>query len=223
MPLQRADLKVALIAGMGGAAMTGLLRTVRTELIRGADVESAYMPPGKPAIYVLWHGRLLPCAFHFRAHKLATLISRNRDGDYVTRMIERWGYKVIRGSSSRGGAAALKTITQVLEAGTPVALTPDGPRGPMQRMKEGPLHAARLTGAPLVPAAAGAVHAAYFGRWDRFLVPTPFTWAPVALDQPIHIPRDADGEELERYRKLVEERINAVTQAVDEAARAHRG
>jgi lysophospholipid acyltransferase (LPLAT)-like uncharacterized protein len=216
------DLKGALIGGAGGAMVTGLLRTVRSELVAGEDVEAELMLPRTPTIYVLWHGRLLPCAFHYRKQRLATLISRNRDGDYISRVVEGWGYEVIRGSSSRGGAAALRQIVGALERGTSVALTPDGPRGPIQRMKEGPLQAARLTGAPLVPAAAGAVHAAYFGRWDRFLVPAPFTWVPVALGEPVYVDRNAPAGEIEQLRRLVEGRINAVTTLVDQAARAHR-
>jgi lysophospholipid acyltransferase (LPLAT)-like uncharacterized protein len=219
---RRPGLKGALIGRVGGPALTVLLNTIRSELILGQNVEAEFMLPRKPAIYLLWHGRLLPCAYHYRKQGLATLISRNRDGDYISEVVEGWGYRVIRGSSSRGGAAALRQIVQVLEGGTPVALTPDGPRGPMRQMKGGPLHAARMAGVPVIPASAGAVRAAYFGRWDRFLVPAPFTWVPVALDAPVEIPRNAGDDRIERYRRHIEGRINAVTEIMDEAARGHR-
>lgn len=217
------EVKGFLIGRVGGALLTSLMESVRSELVAGREVEAEIMFARRPAIYVIWHGRLLPGAFHYRKQRLATLISRNRDGDYIADMIERWGYRVIRGSSSRGGAAALRQIVQALEAGTSVALTPDGPRGPRQRMKLGPLQAARLAGVPIVTATAGAVRAAYFGRWDRFLVPAPFTWIPVALGEPLYVPPDTSDEALEAYRIELEERLNALTDLVDRAARDARG
>jgi lysophospholipid acyltransferase (LPLAT)-like uncharacterized protein len=216
------DVKGFLIGRVGGPLLTELMKSVRSELVSGAEVETEVMMTRRPAIYVIWHGRLLPGAFHYREQRLATLISRNRDGDHIAGVVESWGFRVIRGSSSRGGAAALRQIVQTLEEGTSVALTPDGPRGPRQQMKLGPLQAARLAGVPLVPATAGAVRAAYFGRWDRFLVPAPFTWVPVALGEPMWVPSDVADDQLEGYRALLEERLNALTDLVDRTAREGR-
>lgn len=214
--------RAALITGVGGSVLTRLLRSTRSELVRGHAVESNLVIPRAPAIYVLWHGRLLPCAFHYRELELGTLISRNRDGDYISRVVEGWGYRVVRGSSSRGGTAAMRRLVELLAAGTPIALTPDGPRGPRQKMKLGALRVAQLAGVPIVPTAAGAVRGAYFGRWDRFLVPAPFTWVPVALGDPVTISRDADEAELEREAERIESRLNDLTDFVDDAARSAR-
>jgi lysophospholipid acyltransferase (LPLAT)-like uncharacterized protein len=200
--------------------LTALLASARFELIAGHEVERQYVKPRIPAIYVLWHGRLLPCAYHYRKLRLGTLISRNRDGDHITRTIEGWGFTVVRGSSSRGGATALLELVRLLRAGTPVAVTPDGPRGPMQKMKMGPLHAARQSGAPIIPVSAGARSAWYFGRWDRFLVPRPFSRIRVALGSPYEVPRSSDDESMGALAERIEGELNRLTLLVDGKAEA---
>jgi lysophospholipid acyltransferase (LPLAT)-like uncharacterized protein len=210
----------AVIAAAGGATVTGLMRSCRYDLITGHEVDRAIIRSRKPAIYVLWHGRLLPCAFHYRDLDFGTMITRNRDGDYITGMIERWGFNVVRGSSSRGGSAALRSVLRLLRSGRAVALTPDGPRGPRQTMKVGPLIAAQIARVPIVPVSAGAARAWYFGRWDRFLVPKPFTRIPVGVGEPIEVPEDAGDGKLEEIRLSIERRLNQLTDQVDEAARA---
>jgi lysophospholipid acyltransferase (LPLAT)-like uncharacterized protein len=214
--------RTAAIAVLGGALVTGILRSSRWDLVAGREWEAGIVEAGVPAIYVLWHGRLLPCAYHYRRFGFATVITRHRDGDYITRMIQNWGYQVIRGSSSEGGMAALRAIIRVLRAGNSVAVTPDGPRGPRQKMKLGPLQAAQIAGVPIVPVSAGAVSAWFFGKWDRFLVPKPLTWIPVAIGEPVRISGRAGEEDLNRTAAVLEERLNQLTNLVDEHARARR-
>ncbi len=212
-----------LASALGAGLVTGIMKSARLELIEGEEYEASIVRAGKPAIYVLWHGRLLPCAFRYRELGLGTLISRNRDGEYITRMIERWGYNVIRGSSSRGATGAQLAIIRALREGMPVALTPDGPRGPRQKMKMGPIRAAWKTGVPILPVSAGATSAWYFGKWDRFLVPKPFAWIPVALGEPVHVDESATEDEMNVIASELEARLNRLTEVVDEAARARAG
>jgi lysophospholipid acyltransferase (LPLAT)-like uncharacterized protein len=213
----------ALAARAGGALVTGIMRSVEPELILGAETEREFVRAQKPAIYVLWHGRLLPCAWNYRHLGLRTLISRNRDGDHITGMIQRWGFGVIRGSSSRGATGAQMGIVRALREGASVALTPDGPRGPRQKMKLGPIRAAMATGVPIIPVSAGAAAGWYFGRWDRFLVPRPFTWVPVALGRPIWTGEPSSEEDVEEVAARVEMALNNLTEIVDDAARLGRG
>ena len=208
------------IARSGGALVTALLRTTRHELIAGHEVQETIVHHRLPVIYLLWHGRLLPCSWVYRDFGFATLISRNRDGDYITGVIEDWGYTVLRGSTSRGAATAQLAILRTLHEGTAVALTPDGPRGPRQKMKLGPLRAAQKAGVPVVPLSASASSAWFFGRWDRFLVPKPFARIPVALGSPIELPKDIGPEEMEARAEVIERELNRLTALVDDAARA---
>ena len=223
MPSERLErIKTTVISRGGGALITNLLRSGRQELIHGEEWERDILLARGPAVFILWHGRLLPCSFRYRGHGLATLITRNRDGDYITGMIESWGYHVIRGSSSRGGSEALRQIVRLLRQGMSVALTPDGPRGPRQKMKLGPIQAARLANVPIVPVSASAVSAWYFGSWDRFLVPKPFTRIPVAFGPPITVSPDTPVDQLEAVALRAEESLNEITRMVDEAARGSR-
>jgi len=215
-------LSPALISGLGGKLVGGLMASCSYEYIRGQQVVEEWLEPRRPAVYLLWHGRLLPCSFGNRRGRLGTLISRNRDGDHIAAIVEGWGYRVVRGSSSRGGSGALRELVRLLRQGIPVAVTPDGPRGPRQKMKQGPLLAARLAGVPIIAASAGASSAWYFGRWDRFLVPRPFTWIPMAFSEPIYIDPTAGQEELSLRAIEIEDVLNGLTKEVDEAARSRR-
>lgn len=206
-------------AAIAGAAVTALMKSTRSTLIAGEEVERTIVAAGSPAIYLLWHGRLLPCSWRYRHRGFGTLITRNRDGELVKRMFEGWGYHVVRGSSSRGGEAASREIIRLLREGSPVALTPDGPRGPMRSMKVGPLKIAQAAGVPIVPVSAAASRGREFGKWDRFTVPAPFAWCPCALGDPIEVASEATGEEIEAIRIHVEDALNRLTDLTDRAAR----
>jgi hypothetical protein len=103
-----------------------------------------------------------------------------------------------------------------IRRGRSVAITPDGPRGPREKMKLGPLYIAQRTGAPLIPALAGASRGWYFGGWDRFLVPKPFSRIRMGYGAPIYVPRDADETELERIAAHVEEKLTELKAQVDD-------
>lgn len=191
-----------------------LLATTRFQ-VSGAEHPEALRRAGQPFIYVLWHGRLLPLTYYHRGRDIVTIISRSRDGEHIARVVERWGYEVIRGSSSRGGTDALRQLVRRIRAGHDLAITPDGPRGPRQKMKPGALLAAQLSGAPIVPLSGGCDRAWWFEGWDRFLVPKPFATVRLAYGKPHVIPRDADDAELERRGAALEETLDRLTEEVD--------
>ena len=207
-------LKVRAASRLGGGMLTALMRTTRVER-SGTEHYDAWIGRGRTAIYVLWHGRLLPCSYYHRHQGLATLISRHRDGDYIAGVVERWGFRVVRGSSSRGGAAAMLQMVRLLRSGVPLAVTPDGPRGPRQKMKTGPLFAAQRAGVPLIPVTAGTDRAWWFEGWDRFLVPQPFARIRLAYGEPLFVPEEAPPDEVERLAQVLEERLDALTERVD--------
>lgn len=198
--------------------LEALLRTARVTVLGSEHVE-AMDRAGDPYVAVFWHSRLLPIAFAYRDTGIATLISRSRDGRLIAEVAERWGYRVERGSSSRGGTAGLRAVVRHLRARRRVALTPDGPRGPARVMKAGPLRAARLTGAPVVPVAVSAHPAWRAGSWDRFLVPLPFARVLIRFGPPVPVPPDTPDDELERMRVRLEADLNELVDRVDEDAR----
>jgi lysophospholipid acyltransferase (LPLAT)-like uncharacterized protein len=203
------------LAGFAGEQLLNtLLGTVRFRVMTAAP------PTGKPVIFTLWHGRLLPLTYFHRNQQITTLISRSGDGEYIARVVERWGYATARGSSSRGGSSGLREMIQAARHGSSLAITPDGPRGPRQKLKPGVLNAAQLTGLPLVPMSGAATKAWWVEGWDRFLIPKPFSTMYVRYAEPIHIPRAATAADLLVFEREVEQTLNDLTEQADADAHA---
>jgi lysophospholipid acyltransferase (LPLAT)-like uncharacterized protein len=198
----------------GRTALDALLGTVRFRIVAPEP------RTGGPVIYTLWHGRLLPLTYLHRRQTITTLISRSGDGEYIARIVERWGYRTARGSSSRGGGTALREMVKAARAGHSLAITPDGPRGPRQKLKRGVLTAAQLTGLPLVPMSAGASRAWWIEGWDRFLVPKPFATLYVRYGEPVFVPRDATEDGLAELERRVETVLDELTTQTDADAGA---
>lgn len=208
-------------AGAAGKHFLDALMATVSFRIRGPEPHKAIVEQGKGVIYTLWHGRLLPLTYFHRQQNIATLISQSSDGEYIARVVERWGYTAMRGSSSRGGSGALREMVKVARSGRSLAITPDGPRGPKQKLKPGVLLLAQLTGQPIIPMSASATRAWWVdARWDFFLVPKPFAKVYVRYEAPVYVPRKADEAELARIGTAVEETLVALTAATDRDAHA---
>lgn len=151
--------------------------------------------PVAPAVVAFWHGDMLPAWLRFAHSDATALVSRSRDGGLLTHLLESWGFTVVRGSSSKGGDEALAEMTEAARRGL-VLVTPDGPRGPAQRMKPGAVVAAHRAGVPLYLCRVRTGWAIHGTHWDRFLIPLPF--AAIELDyRRIDIPAAADRAQIE--------------------------
>lgn len=165
------------------AALGSLAATWRVE-VHGDRHRAAIA--GGPFLFALWHHALLPLLWHHRQRGIALLISQHRDGELVARAAQDLGYRVIRGSSTRGGGAAFRGVLRMLDRGIPVAITPDGPRGPDRVVKPGIVRAAHLAGVPILPVSAEAGRAWRAASWDRLLIPQPLSRVRVAYGRAIH-------------------------------------
>jgi lysophospholipid acyltransferase (LPLAT)-like uncharacterized protein len=145
-------------------------------------------------IYCFWHEHLLPGFHRFRHHELIALISPSRDGERLSSVLQRWGYTLIRGSSSRKGLTSLRQSIRALRDGKSIVITPDGPRGPRRVAKPGAAQLALATGARLVPIAITARPALRLRSWDRFVVPLPFATVQLRLRQALD-PRTVTEEQ----------------------------
>ncbi len=171
---------------------------------------------GKPFILCFWHGRLLMMPYCWdRAKTIHMLISQHRDGRLIADTVAHFGIRTAAGSSSRGGAGALRAMLKALKAGEYVGITPDGPRGPRMRASDGIVNVARMAGVPIIPATFGISSGRVLGSWDRFLVAWPFARGVIVWGEPIDVARDVDDEALEAARIRVEEALNAVTAEAD--------
>lgn len=169
------------------------------------------------AIYALWHAQLLPLTLRHMDENLAVIISRHRDGEIISRMIIPLGYRPIRGSSTRGGATALREFTEAAADGHPLAITTDGPRGPARRCKPGAIRAASAIGWPIVPSAAVPARAWRFRSWDEFQLPKPGSIVYVTYGDPITVPPGLGKENLQHWQDTVGAAIDAAASICERA------
>lgn len=162
-----------------------------------------------PFIFVLWHSRILPLLALHKREGLVVLISRHRDGGYLANLAAGWGYRPVRGSTQRGGEVGLLGVVRALQEGAIVAITPDGPRGPAERVQPGAIAAAQHADVPIITAGARTPSAWYMRSWDRLCVPKPFAAIDVRYGEPIRIGPGKEG--LRRGMAEVEHSLHEVT------------
>ncbi|MCX7930774.1 MAG: lysophospholipid acyltransferase family protein [Chlorobi bacterium] len=159
-------------------------------------------------IIAFWHGEMLPVWALLAGQDAVALVSPSRDGAVLAALLECWGYRCVRGSSSRGGKSALEQLIEHARAGRLVLITPDGPRGPRGQIKRGAVLCAQHAGVPLFWCRVRCRWAWFFRRsWDHFMLPLPFSRVTVDISQPISIPHDATDEDLARFRHELAERF----------------
>ncbi len=195
----------------------GTLLTVSKVLVKTLKVEVEFRTPPKfPSIVAFWHGRmfLLPFALQNYASKVAILISRHRDGELIARLVERLGFKTVRGSTGKGkgGSKAFLKMLKLLEEGNAVAITPDGPRGPREVVKPGVVKLSMTTGLPVYPLTFACNRYKELSSWDRFVVPYPFSKCKVLLGEPLK-PEDFTKEE--EMKKGLELRLKELTKEAE--------
>ena len=135
-------------------------------------------------IFALWHGHLLGLTWRRRGEGITVMISEHSDGEIIARLVERWGYRTVRGSSSRGAGRALLAMVRELQAGREFAITPDGPRGPAGEPAAGILLGSHKAQAPVVTMRGEFSRAWRLGSWDRFVVPKPFAHIRITYGDP---------------------------------------
>jgi len=161
-----------------------------------------------PAIYVFWHRCVFPATYFYRHRGIAVMTSKSFDGEYIARIIERFGFPAVRGSSSRGAVRALLGMHKVLDKGASVAFTIDGPRGPLYVAKPGPVLLARNTGAPIYCFHIALEKAWVLKSWDRFIIPKPFSRALVRVGRLMHVPADLNSDALAAYHAEMQSELD---------------
>jgi lysophospholipid acyltransferase (LPLAT)-like uncharacterized protein len=166
--------------------------------------------PEKQVIYCFWHRNILPLMYLHRNHDIAVMISQSQDGELIAEACRDFGYVPVRGSSRRGGSKALREMISVAKSYT-IGITPDGPKGPAGKIKEGLVFLAKASGLPVVLAAVQVKREIVFSSWDRFRLPLPFTRIRVSYSEPILLKREEDSDEivtkLEKKMKALERDI----------------
>jgi lysophospholipid acyltransferase (LPLAT)-like uncharacterized protein len=165
----------------------------------------------RPFIHAFWHRSVFPAVYLTRHYGISVLTSRSFDGEYIARIISRFGFVPIRGSSNRGAVAGLLGLRRVIEQGDAVAFTIDGPRGPRFVAKPGPIALARATGVPVTAFFIAVQSAWVLKTWDAFVVPKPFSRALFRMSRPILIPADADDAAMQQGLADLQAALDRVT------------
>ena len=166
---------------------------------------------GRLPVYTFWHDRIFAGAYFFRRRRIVIMTSRSFDGEYIARFIQRLGYGAVRGSSTRGGAAALVELARLVRRGCPAGFSIDGPRGPRHVAKMGAVLLAKKTGQPVLPFGVNAERFWSLRSWDRMQIPKPFSRVTVRFAPPINVPPDADAETLDACRDELQRALERVS------------
>lgn len=210
-------IKLWLISWAGFLLIRVIGATLRYQLATepgclGDDLNSAPL-----AIWCFWHCCVIPATYRLRQKKIAVMTSKSFDGEYIARIIHKLGYIPVRGSSSRGGAAALLGMREQLEQGHPVAFTIDGPRGPRYIAKPGPVVLAKKTGHPISCFYVAVERAWILNSWDRMMIPKPFSRAMLYASNPIYVPPNTTDEQMAALHQQMQEALERCRMQAEQA------
>jgi lysophospholipid acyltransferase (LPLAT)-like uncharacterized protein len=204
MPLTRRQrIEAAAIAAVGVPLVEAIGATYHW-IEQGTAHLDAIHRSGRQPIYALWHGRIMPGTLYLRDRGIVVITSENFDGEWVARLIRRFGYATARGSTSRNGAKALVQLRRDMRNGHPVAFTIDGPRGPREVAQPGAVWLASATGNPILPFHIEARRAWTAKSWDRHQIPRPGSDVVAVMGPPIDVPPGADSAAIEHGRLALE-------------------
>ncbi len=198
--------EVAVIAGLGYPLINALGHTLRWR-VEGLDHLDTILASGRQPVMAFWHGRILPATFYFRRRGIVVITSENFDGEWIARIIERFGYGTARGSTTRGGRRAIVQLVRDMEQGRPAGFTLDGPRGPARVAQPGAIWLARATGNPVLPFHLEASSHWTARSWDRTQIPKPFSIVALVVGEPLEVPKNAPDDQLEPARRELERRL----------------
>lgn len=186
----------------------------------GFSIPEKYLKDNKPFITCFWHGRLmmLPYAWPGRKNRMYPfymLISGHPDGKLISKTVQFLGIKTIEGSSTRAGAAALRSMVRLIREGKIVGITPDGPKGPRAKAKNGIAMASFLSKADIIPVTFSVSRRKKFSSWDQFLWALPFSKGVLIWGEPIPYPRENTEKVLQIACQKVENELNKIEHKAD--------
>ncbi|GAB3675533.1 lysophospholipid acyltransferase family protein [Salinisphaera aquimarina] len=196
-----------------------LLASCRIERVEGKANLAMLLEQKEPMLLCCWHQRLSVCVgYLLRARRRGLqpgfLVSPSRDGELVARVVAGMGATILRGSSTRTGARALRELYGTIRDGVSPVLHPDGPHGPARQVKSGSVMLAQMTRTPILPMAFSADRFWQLGSWDALIIPKPFARVVIVIGEPLTIAR---GDDIEARAVVLGEQLDALTARADQA------
>jgi len=193
-----------------------LHKTIKWEIVGAENLKDIE----GPVIFSFFHGRMMMLGFIYRKlrkdRKIKMILSPHFDGEIGALIAEKFGVGSIKGSSSKGSLKLLKEISKIKDCD--IGITPDGPRGPFQKVKSGVTYISKVTGFPIIPVAYSVDKGKKLKSWDKFLVPYPFSKGVYVIGKPIYVPDDLGKEEIESFSKHIEDEMVKINDLADSIA-----
>ncbi len=203
---QRIILRIIIAAGYAFIRLIGPTLRVCISREEGAQENVAQ----RPLIISFWHACILPATYLFRNVGIRVMSSNSYDGEYMGRIIHKFGFVAVKGSSSRNAVRALLGLRRALQQGWAVAFSIDGPRGPRNKVKPGPVALARSSSVPLATFHIAVEDAWVLNTWDRLIIPKPFSRVLMRFGRLIPVPAEASDEDVERYQQELQDSLDRV-------------
>jgi lysophospholipid acyltransferase (LPLAT)-like uncharacterized protein len=185
------ELSIRLIAFIAWSAAQIIGHTCRFK-VTGFDRVQELVKSGQGFVMAIWHGRTLLPVYYCRGMGIWAITSLSRDGEIQTRIVSRFGYQIIRGSTYRGAIRAALTAAKRLDQGGVLAITPDGPTGPYHEVQEGIVFLARRANCPIIPIGVGIRQRKILPVWDKYAFPMPFAKVALIFGEPLYLSEDSD-------------------------------
>jgi len=199
-----------------GLLIVKIISSTYTIRIIGPEIEKNILKKQQVPIYASWHQRFFPGITFFATRKpISIMISQSRDGELISRIADRLGWRPVRGSSSRGGRHALREFKTLVHKGYKVGHIVDGPRGPLGIVKPGLLIIAQFSGMPILPTITSAEKKWVFNSWDRFMIPKPFSRVIFRFGDEIYVSRNLRGAAFDAKRSFIENTLKKLYAETD--------
>jgi lysophospholipid acyltransferase (LPLAT)-like uncharacterized protein len=214
------QIRVRIVGTLGALALFLLFLSLRKRVIGRERL--ALLDDGL-VIFAFWHGRQIIMGEFYRWvgkgrgwPRMCVLSSEHTDGRTIAYAVSWRGVVSVAGSSTRGGRAAYKGLLRAIRDGLAVALTPDGPKGPIHEVKDGVIRLAQQTGKPILPISYGAVWRKQFASWDEMILPYPFSKAVLSIGEPMYVPRECTEEEVAAWGQKLKAELDLRNRECDE-------
>jgi lysophospholipid acyltransferase (LPLAT)-like uncharacterized protein len=195
------------ILGYAFYIFTNLIgKTVRFEVEGWENLEKIEQDGNIPTL-AFWHNRIFLATYYFRFRGIIVMSSQSFDSEYVARFIQRFGFGIVKGSSTRGGVGGLIEMIRLMKRGFPMGFSVDGPKGPIYKAKTGVILLAKKTGNPILPFSVEAGSYWTIKSWDKLQIPKPFTRAKILIAQPIRVSENADEKEMNDKHLELQEKL----------------
>ncbi len=175
------------IGAIAGCAYLNLMGKTAKIKISGDFFPEKYLAGKEKCIFATWHSQMLQMIFVHKNLNIATLVSKSKDGEYIARVLEKFGFLPVRGSSSKRALRSVLEMIKYAKSGHSLAITPDGPRGPRNKVQPGIIYLAKKTQLPIIPIGSAVRGKIQFGSWDRFELPFPLSKIVIKYGNPLHV------------------------------------